>query len=112
MLDHLRVHAAPQKQRGAGVAEVVPAYVGQPGTAEQGLEVPVHDILSVHRCALRGREYEAVILPLCAGPKLFPYLALPLAPEGFYRLLGQVDGPLGSVLGFAEDEPAALPYPL
>ena len=35
------------------------------------------------RCALRGREYEAVILPLCAAPKLFLYLAFPLAPEGF-----------------------------
>ena len=31
----------------ARVAEVVPAYVGQPCAAEQGLEVPVHDILSV-----------------------------------------------------------------
>jgi hypothetical protein len=30
MLDHLRVHAAPEQQCGTGVAEVVPAYVGQP----------------------------------------------------------------------------------
>jgi hypothetical protein len=35
-----------------------------------------------------------------------------MGPEGFYSPLGQVYGPPGSVLGFAEDEPAAFPYAL
>ena len=38
MLDHLRVHAAPEQQGGAGVAKVVPAYVGQPARRSRGLK--------------------------------------------------------------------------
>jgi hypothetical protein len=36
--DDLRVHALGQQQGGAGVPEVVEAYVGQPGTPQERLE--------------------------------------------------------------------------
>ena len=71
VLDQYRMYAAPQKQRSACVPEIVPAYLRQPRSSEKRLEVPVNYVLGVHRCALRGREYEVVVLPLCAGPKLF-----------------------------------------
>src|SRR5215218_7176629 len=35
-----------------------------------------------------------------------------MSPEGFKGPLGQVYGPPGGILGFAEDESAALPYAL
>ena len=40
------------------------------------------------------------------------YLTLAVAYEGFWGPLRQVYGPPGSVLGFAEDEPATLPHSL
>ena len=56
VLDHLRVHAATEQQRGASVAEVVPAYVWQASVAEQGLEVAVDEVLSVNRRVDGGDE--------------------------------------------------------
>ncbi len=70
VLDHLRVRAAREQQGGARVAEVVQAYLRQSGSAEQGLEVPVHDVLRVQRSAFDRGEVEIVFLPLFAGPKL------------------------------------------
>jgi hypothetical protein len=45
--DHLRVNAATDQQGSAGVAKVAPGYVRLPCAAEQELEVPIHDVLSV-----------------------------------------------------------------
>jgi hypothetical protein len=36
----------------------MPAYVGQTGTLEKGLEVPIYDVLSVQRGALTRGEDE------------------------------------------------------
>ena len=40
-----RVRAFGQQQRGVGVLQVVPPYVGQPRSLEQGLEVAGDDVL-------------------------------------------------------------------
>ena len=54
--------AAGQQQSGARVSEIVPAYIGQPGALEQGLEAAVHDVLSIERSSLAGSKDESLIL--------------------------------------------------
>jgi hypothetical protein len=49
--------------------EIIPAYIRQGGAAEQGFDVPVHDVLDVQGNAFRGARYEDVILSVCAGLK-------------------------------------------
>jgi hypothetical protein len=57
LLDVRRVRAAREQQRCARVPEIVPAYVGQTGTLEKGLEVPIYGVLSVQRCTpTRGKD--------------------------------------------------------
>jgi hypothetical protein len=58
LLDVRRVRAAREQQRCARVPEIMPAYVGQTGTLEKGLEVPIYDVLSVQRGALTRGEDE------------------------------------------------------
>jgi hypothetical protein len=50
VLDEIGVHASTEKQREAGVPEVVPAYIGQSCSREQGLEMAVDDVLRIERC--------------------------------------------------------------
>jgi hypothetical protein len=62
VLDVLGVHASTEKQREAGVTEIVPPYVGQPCSPEQWFEVTVYDVLGVKRRAFASRKYEPRIL--------------------------------------------------
>jgi hypothetical protein len=57
------------------VSKIVPAYVGESRTLEQGLEVPVDDVLGLQGSALARGEHEPVMLPFCARPKLAPLSA-------------------------------------
>ena len=66
MLNRFRVNAAPQKQGGARVPEVVPANIAKPCALQQGLELPIDDVQCVHRRAV-GAEHEAVIPPIRAS---------------------------------------------
>jgi hypothetical protein len=70
VLDVLGMDSPAEQQGEAGVAEIVPAYFGQPRSSQQGFEVPVHNVLSVEGSAFAGGEYEAVFLPVCACPNL------------------------------------------
>ena len=63
VLNVLWVRAASEQNGKAGVPQIVPAYVRQPRTPEQGLEVSVDYVLSVERRAFAGREHQPVILP-------------------------------------------------
>ncbi len=45
VLDELRVRAAREQERGRRVPQVMPAYVRQTGTLQQGLEVAVDNVL-------------------------------------------------------------------
>ena len=65
------------------MAEVVPAYVWQPGAAEEGLEVAVNDILSIEGGALDRGEHETVILPFLTSLELLRQVPFALVPEGF-----------------------------
>jgi hypothetical protein len=58
MLDQFRMNAAPQKQRGACVPEIVPADRGEIRAIEQRLEVAVDYVLGVQRGALACGENE------------------------------------------------------
>ena len=71
VLDVLRMGSPAKQQLKAGVPQVVPANVRQPRSPEKRLEVSVHDVLGVHRGALRGCENEVVILSRCADLELF-----------------------------------------
>jgi hypothetical protein len=59
--------------------EIIPAYIRQGGAAEQGFDVPVHDVLDVQGNAFRGARYEDVILSVCAGVKANAVHAAPLS---------------------------------
>jgi hypothetical protein len=58
VLDQFRMDAAPQKQRGACVPEIVPADRGEIRAIEQRLEVAVDYVLGVQRGALACGENE------------------------------------------------------
>ena len=47
MLDQFRVDAAPQKEGGAGVPEIVSVDRGEACALEERLEVAIHYVLSV-----------------------------------------------------------------
>ena len=66
MLSQIRVNAAPQKQGGTRVPEVVRANTAKPCARQQRLEVPVDDIQGVH-CRADSAEHEAVIPPITAS---------------------------------------------
>jgi hypothetical protein len=66
MQNQFRVNAAPQKQSGARVPEVVPANIAKPCALQQGLEVPVDDVQGVYRRA-DSAEHEAVIPSITAS---------------------------------------------
>ncbi len=71
----------------------MPTYVGQARAPEQGLEVPVDDVLGVKGCADGGGgEYEAAITPSGASPNV------PLAGAcgGLRELLRPSEGGLWS----------------
>ena len=68
VLDVLGMHASTEKQREAGVTEIVPPYVGQPCSPEQGLKVTVDDVLGVQGSTDGGGENEAAVIgPLSTG---------------------------------------------
>jgi hypothetical protein len=58
MLHEFRVDAAPQKEGGAGVSEIVPADWGDTRMLEERLEVTVDHVLGVQRDALARGENE------------------------------------------------------
>ena len=62
VLDVLRVHAAGEQDREAGVPQIVPADGGEFCALEQGLEMTVDYVLSVEGRALARREHEPRIL--------------------------------------------------
>ena len=62
MLYEFRVDAAPQKQRGAGVPEIVPADRGEACTPEERLEVAVDYVLGVQGSTLARGENEVRVL--------------------------------------------------
>jgi hypothetical protein len=53
-----------EKQRSAGVSEVMPTYVGKPDVPKKGLEMPVDDVLRLKRSAVLRGEHESVVLQL------------------------------------------------
>ena len=46
MLDELRMRAAREQEGGARVPKIMPAYIKQPRTLQQGLEIAVDDVLT------------------------------------------------------------------
>ena len=70
VLDVHWVRSPREQDREAGVPEIVPAYLRQPPTPKQGLEVSVDYVLSVQGSAFAGGEHEAIILPVGACSKL------------------------------------------
>jgi hypothetical protein len=80
VLDQLRVDAAPQKQGGARVPEIVPANRGEASAPEERLEVAVDYVLDVQGGAYlcgenEAKEKESISL----GVRLFtitPYVGL------------------------------------
>jgi hypothetical protein len=70
MLDELGVHALAGKQREARVPEIVPAYIGQSCSLEQGLEMAVDDVLRIERCPLGSGEDEPGVLVRTARSQL------------------------------------------
>jgi hypothetical protein len=70
MLDELGVHAPAGKQREARVPEIVPAYIGQSCSLEQGLEMAVDDVLRIERCPLGSGEDEPGVLVRTARSQL------------------------------------------
>ena len=84
LLGYFEVHALAEKERGAGVTEVVEADVGKTGAPEQGLEASVDDVLGVYRSPdLRGED-EVLILVEITHLELLLRLALPVALEDLY----------------------------
>lgn len=51
----------------AAMPEVVEPDAGEAGSHEEGLEVPVDDVLGLDGTASEGGEHEAVVLPRGAG---------------------------------------------
>ena len=68
VLDELGMHAPAEKQSEARVPEVVPAYIGQPSSPEQRLEMAVDDVLRIEWCPLDGGEDEPRILIRATRP--------------------------------------------
>ena len=67
VLDQLRVDAAPQKQGGARVPEIVPANRGEASAPEERLEVAVDYVLDVQQgvptCAVKTRPKRRKAFP-------------------------------------------------
>jgi len=59
LLDVGGVGAASQEQGRVGVPEIMPPYVGQLRSLEQGLEEPVDDVLGVEGSTFAYGEYES-----------------------------------------------------
>ena len=59
VLDVLRVRATSEHDREAGVPEIVPSYVRQLRTLEQGLEEPVDYVLCLEGSTLARGKYES-----------------------------------------------------
>ena len=85
MLDELGVHAPAGKQREARVPEIVPAYIGQSCSLEQGLEMAVDDVLRIERRTLGSGEDEPRILVRASRPKLLLELAFAVTLERCQR---------------------------
>ena len=77
VLHVLWVRAASEQNGKASVPQIMPAYVRQPRTPQQGLEVPVHYVLSVEGSTFARGEHKSIIGPHSPSPKL--YLCLTLA---------------------------------
>lgn len=107
-LDVLGMDAFGEEQRRAGVAQIVPADVGESGTSQQGLEGAVDDVLGVQGRALVGGEDKAVILPI--NPRLEPLLrlSLPVVLERIHGPPGEVHGAAAGVLGLGEVDRSSL----
>ena len=58
-----RMGAARKKDREAGMAQIVPAYIRQASPTQERLEMTIDDVLSVERSALARGEHKPVILP-------------------------------------------------
>ena len=112
VLNQLRVGTTREQESSARVPQIVPAYLRQSRPPKQRLEVAVDDVLSLLRGALALGEYKAVILPLCAHPKLCLCLALPVASECFYGPLRQIYGTSAGILRLREYETATVSHPL
>jgi hypothetical protein len=82
VLNELGMYVSAEKQSEARVPQVMPAYVGQPRSPEQRLEMAVDDVLGVERCTLGGGEDEPRVLVRTARPQLLLELALAVALEG------------------------------
>jgi hypothetical protein len=72
--------------------EIIPAYIRQGGAAEQGFDVPVHDVLDVQGNAFRGARYEDVILSVCAGLKANAVRSAPKIECGNFDITRPLDG--------------------
>ena len=78
--DDLRVHPLSQKQGRAGVPEVVEAYVGQPGTPQEWLEVAGHEVRVV-RVSAKGATPEQLVQ--------VRFRRVPKSAEGALRVAAQ-----------------------
>jgi hypothetical protein len=72
----------------------------------------VGDVPGVEGRAVAGWEHKTVISPSSASPKLFLYLPLATAPEGFYGPLRQVYGPSTTVLRLSREHEPFTGVPL
>ena len=65
--------------------------VRKPRLLQEWLELPMVEVIGVHRLADPVREYEAVILSKGAQAQPFLVLASAAALEGFYGLVCELD---------------------
>ncbi len=79
--DYLRVNALRQQQGGAGVPEVVEAYLRQPGTPEERLEVAGHEVRVVGVPSEGVREDETPLPPGAVRTQAFRVLKVPVSEE-------------------------------
>lgn len=100
--------AALGEQGETAMPHIVEAHSRETGPLQQGLEVPVDDVLSFEGTAREVGEDEAVIVPLGTAPQLLLKLALPVASEGTDGPLRKSYGPAAGVLRLGEFELAGL----
>ena len=84
LLDYLGIRAFTEKDRGAGVPEVVEPYPGEPGSLQERPEGAVGEVAHVHGRPDGRSENEVILPPEGAGGESLLQLALTVILKGGY----------------------------
>ena len=85
------------------MAQGVEGEAGEPRLLQERIELPMVEVVGVHRLADPVGEHEVVIFPKGAQTQPFFVLTGAVALEGFYGLVGELDRAAALVaLGWVE----------